>query len=225
MATRSDVERRAFLVGGGLASFAAAAYLMRDGGLRGENITIFEARPRPGGSLGVFGDAQTGYVYPGGRVFEKYYRCALELFSMAPSCSDPEKSIADEIRFFNEHHDWYNRARLVDRNGAIVDTRRLGLNAGNHFDIIRLLMSRESSLNGKAIHQCMRPSFFETNFWYIWSSIMAFRPSHSAIEMRRYLLRFFHILPDLATMTFIMRTKYNQYQAIVEPLRQGRASS
>jgi oleate hydratase len=47
---------------------------------------------------------------------------------------------------------------------------------------------------------------------------MAFVPEHSAIEMRRYTIRFLHLLPDLSTMTFILRTRYNQHQAIVEPL-------
>jgi oleate hydratase len=47
---------------------------------------------------------------------------------------------------------------------------------------------------------------------------MAFVPEHSAMEMHRYTIRFLHLLPDLSTMTFILRTKYNQYQAIVEPL-------
>lgn len=33
------------------------------------------------------------------------------------------------------------------------------------------------------------------NFWYMFGSIFAFKPSHSAIEMRRYLLRFIHLVP------------------------------
>ncbi len=47
---------------------------------------------------------------------------------------------------------------------------------------------------------------------------MAVVPEHSAMEMHRYIIRFMHLLPDLWTMTFILRTKYNQFQAIVEPL-------
>ena len=47
---------------------------------------------------------------------------------------------------------------------------------------------------------------------------MAIVPEHSAIEIRRYFLRFFHLLPDISTMTMFLRTKYNQRQAIVEPL-------
>jgi myosin-crossreactive antigen len=80
---------KAHLVGGGLASLAAAAYLIRHGGVLGKNINIYEAQARLGGSLGVTGSAETGYIYPGGRVFEWQYRCAMDLFSMVPSSSDP----------------------------------------------------------------------------------------------------------------------------------------
>jgi oleate hydratase len=38
------------------------------------------------------------------------------------------------------------------------------------------------------------------------------------MEMRRFLHRFLHLLPSLSTMTEIYRTRYNQYQAIVEPV-------
>jgi myosin-crossreactive antigen len=35
-------ERKAYLVGGGIASLSAAFYLLRDGHMNGENINIFE---------------------------------------------------------------------------------------------------------------------------------------------------------------------------------------
>ena len=41
----------AYLVGGGIGSLSAAAFMIRDGGILGRNITIFEAMPVPGGSL------------------------------------------------------------------------------------------------------------------------------------------------------------------------------
>jgi oleate hydratase len=210
---------KAHLVGGGLSSFAAAAYLIRDGGVLGNNITIYEARPKLGGSLGVAGSAETGYIYPGGRVFEWQYRCAMDLFAQVPSRSDASRSIREEIAEFNEHHSWYNKARLIDGDGKVVDTSRLGLGPGHHMQIARLILTPEALLDGKQIRDFVSEDFFQTNFWFIWSSIMAFVPEHSAIEMRRYMLRFAHLLPDLSTMTFILRTKYNQYQTIVEPLR------
>ena len=42
---------RAYLVGGGVGSLAAAAFMIRDGGMHGENITIFETLTQLGGSL------------------------------------------------------------------------------------------------------------------------------------------------------------------------------
>jgi oleate hydratase len=209
---------KAHLVGGGLASLAAAAYLIRHGGLLGKNINVYEARSRVGGSLGVTGTAETGYVYPGGRVFEWQYRCAMDLFSMVPSSSDPSKSIKQEIAEFNESHSWYNKARLVDHDAKIVSSSHLGLSLQHKFQVAKLILTPERLLDGKQIKDCVSPDFFETNFWFIWSSIMAFVPEHSAMEMRRYTIRFLHLLPDLSTMTFILRTKFNQYQAIVEPL-------
>src|SRR5579872_2760321 len=44
-------DRKAHLVGGGIGSLAAAAFMIRDGGMPGGNITIYEALPVLGGSL------------------------------------------------------------------------------------------------------------------------------------------------------------------------------
>jgi myosin-crossreactive antigen len=54
--------RKAFLVGGGIASLSAAVFLIRDGGMPGKNITIFEALDIAGGSLDGAGGAEKGYV-------------------------------------------------------------------------------------------------------------------------------------------------------------------
>ena len=47
---------QAYLVGGGIGSLAAAAFMIRDGGMPGENISILEAAPLMGGSLDGAGD-------------------------------------------------------------------------------------------------------------------------------------------------------------------------
>ncbi len=44
-------EFNAYLLGGGIGSLAAAAFMIRDGGFSGENIFILEAKPVLGGSL------------------------------------------------------------------------------------------------------------------------------------------------------------------------------
>lgn len=61
-------DRKAYLVGGGIGSLAAAAFMIRDGGMSGENITIYEMLPVLGGSLDGAGDSEAGYSMRGGRM-------------------------------------------------------------------------------------------------------------------------------------------------------------
>ncbi len=59
-----------YLVGGGIASLSAAAFMIRDGDILGHNITILEELGTIGGSLDGSGSHQDGYVLRGGRMFE-----------------------------------------------------------------------------------------------------------------------------------------------------------
>ena len=56
---RPDDNAAIYLVGGGIASLAAAVFLIRDGDVQGHTITILEESSRIGGSLDAAGDAQT----------------------------------------------------------------------------------------------------------------------------------------------------------------------
>ena len=56
-----------YLVGGGIASMAAAAFLIRDADIPGHNITILEESTKIGGSLDAAGSAADGYIMRGGR--------------------------------------------------------------------------------------------------------------------------------------------------------------
>jgi oleate hydratase len=63
-----STKSKAYLVGGGIGSLAAAAFMIRDGSLPGENISILEAAPIMGGSLDGAGDPAAGYSMRGGRM-------------------------------------------------------------------------------------------------------------------------------------------------------------
>ena len=52
------MSAQAFLVGGGIGSLAAAAFMIRDGGISGARISILETAPVLGGSLDGAGDPQ-----------------------------------------------------------------------------------------------------------------------------------------------------------------------
>lgn len=77
----------------------------------------------------------------------------------------------------------------------------------------------EALLDGKSIEDVLNLSIMETNFWQMFGSIFALLPWHSAMELQRYLLRFFHLLPTMSSMITIQRTPCNQYETVVEPLR------
>ena len=83
----SDEGVKVYLVGGGIASLAAAAFLIRDAEIPGRNITILEQFERVGGSLDGGGSPEEGYVIRGERILENKYLCTYDLFSSIPSLS------------------------------------------------------------------------------------------------------------------------------------------
>jgi oleate hydratase len=96
VAGRQSVDRSAtkvYLVGGGMASMAAAAFMIRDGDVPGNNITLFEELDKLGGSLDGAGSPETGYVLRGGRMIESKYVCTYELFSSIPLSTGARRSL------------------------------------------------------------------------------------------------------------------------------------
>ena len=53
----------------------------------------------------------------------------------------------------------------------------------------------------------------------MWRTTFAFQNWHSAIELKRYMLRFIQEFPRMHTLSGVNRTKYNQYDSIVRPLQ------
>jgi oleate hydratase len=156
---------KAYLVGSGIASLAAAAYLIRDGGLLGKNITVFEEGGTAGGSLDGEGAAERGYVIRGGRMFTyEAYTCLFDLLSFIPSLSNPEKSVSDEVYAFNDEIKGHSRARLL-RKGKKLDVSSLGLSNRDRLELIELMAAPESMLGARRIQDHFNPSFFKTNFW------------------------------------------------------------
>ena len=76
----------------------------------------------------------------------------------------------------------------------------------------------EAMLDGRRIDEFFRADFFATEFWLLWTTIMGPLPQHSAMEMRRYMNRFLPLLPDLSVMSHVLRTRFDQYKAIIEPM-------
>jgi oleate hydratase len=182
---------KAYLVGGGIGSLAAAAFMIRDGGLPGENVSIIEAAPIVGGSLDGTGDPLAGYSMRGGRMLTTdNYECTWDLYKSIPSLSQEGKTVFDETVEFNEEHRAHSMARLVDRRRAKVPVTSMGFSMQDRFALLKLANAAEDSLGDSRITDHLPPGFFETEFWYMWATTFAFQPWHSATEFRRYLHRF-----------------------------------
>ncbi len=214
---RADNNALVYLVGGGIASLAAAAFLIRDGNIRGHNITILEESAKIGGSLDAAGTTTSGYVMRGGRMIESKYLCTFDLFSSIPTL-DESKTVTQEIFDWNELLKTSAKSRLF-REGQRLNAPKFGLSEKHILTIERLGLQPEGILGRSRISDHFDSSFFETDFWFMWCSTFAFQPWHSAVEFKRRLLRFTHMVSGFNTLSGIMRTVYNQYDSMVRPLQ------
>ncbi|MEY9964716.1 oleate hydratase [Streptacidiphilus sp. MAP12-16] len=216
----SQRRTQAYLVGGGIGSLAAAAFLIRDADFPGEDIHILEELTVPGGSLDGRGDRELGYVTRGGRMLEEEaYTCLWNLLETIPTLDADSLSVRQETVEFNEKWPTEAHARLIDRNHAVVDATQLGFDHRDRIELARLLALPESVIGARRIDEFFSEHFFATNFWAMWRTTFAFQNWHSAIELKRYFLRFMQEFPRIHTLSGVRRTRLNQYDSIVRPLR------
>jgi oleate hydratase len=209
---------KAHIVGGGFGGLAAAVCLIRNAGIAGQDITIYEAGERLGGAFSLAGSAATGYILPTGALFDAEFRCAFDLLSTIPSAGDPAVSVKDDFFAFHARYPFHDRAHIIDSGGRIVHGPHFGLSVRDRVDLVRLALTPEKRLDGRRIDEFFRPEFFATEFWLLWTTIMGPLPQHSAMEMRRYMNRFLYLLPDLSLMSRVLRTRFDQYETIIEPM-------
>ena len=229
-------KKRAYLVGGGIASLAAAAYLIRDGHMAGEQITILEQLDINGGCLDGSGNAIDGYLMRGGREMEAHYECTWDLFSFIPDLmckdpgealtnprpelvSDPERTVLKRIRDVNQWDPNSSKCRLMSHCGEPDRDPSLGLSIVHVMELTKLTLKTEQELGAMTVQEFFPDSFFKTNMWYFWTSMFAMETWHSVVEMRRYMQRFMHLMPTMSTLEHILFTTYNQYESMVLPLQ------
>ena len=89
-------RKKAHIVGGGIAGFATAAFLIDDAHMPGENITIYEAEAANGGCLDAHWAREAAYRNRGSRMFERRYECLSYLMEKIPSTQTPGRTLLDE---------------------------------------------------------------------------------------------------------------------------------
>ncbi|WP_320129007.1 oleate hydratase [uncultured Sphaerochaeta sp.] len=211
-------NRHAYLLGGGIGSLSAAAFMIHDAHMPGKNIHILEKLDLLGGSMDGAGTAEKGYTARGGREIESHFECFNDLYSFIPSLNDPNISILDEFRQLNIEEPIESHCRLVEKQGTPSDFSSFGLSQANALELAKLHMLTEEALGGTTIEQFFSPSFFETNFWYFWVTMFAFEPWHSVVEVKRYVERFMHLIGGMNCLKGILHTEYNQFDSLILPL-------
>lgn len=218
-------DRHAHIIGGGIAGLSAAAFLIADGRMPGRNIRIYEQHADVGGSMDGSGNASDGYVCRGERELEPYMECLWYLCSLVPSLEEPGRTVLDETRECNKELPIDARRRLFEGKFQGRDMSSLGLSKADSSRMLEMMQAPESSIEDVSIEEWFTPEFFSCNLWYLWSSMLAFQPYHSLVEMKRYTVRFMQHLDGIENLKGILRTKRDNYASIIAPLRAWLASS
>ncbi|KAH8910520.1 streptococcal 67 kDa myosin-cross-reactive antigen like protein [Coniochaeta sp. PMI_546] len=212
-------NKKAYIIGSGLAGLSTAAFLVRDAQVPGKNITIVEELRIPGGALDGMDEPEKGFVIRGGREMEEHFECLWDLFRSVPSIEVPDASVLDEFYWLNKRDPNRSLQRATIKQGQDAETKNLfTLSEKAQRELMKLFLTSRKEVENKRINEVFTQDFFDSNFWLYWQTMFAFQKWHSALEMKLYLHRFVsHIggMPDFSTLKF---TKYNQYESLVLPL-------
>ena len=213
-------EKSAYLVGSGLASLAAACFLVRDAQMPGKNIHILEAMDIAGGACDGIDDPTRGYVMRGGRDMEDHFECLWDLFHSIPSLEIPGASVLDEYYWLNKHDPNYSLCRATEHRGEDAHTDgKFRLSQKGSMEIMKLFFTKDEDLYDKTIEDVFDDEVFRSDFWLYWRTMFAFENWHSALEMKRYFQRFIHHIGGLPDFSALKFTRYNQYESLILPMQ------
>ncbi|MGP8153231.1 MAG: oleate hydratase [Smithella sp.] len=211
-------KKKVYIVGGGLAGLAAAAFLADDIHMPAKNITIYEKMNDVGGSMDGTGKAVSGYLCRGEREMEPFMECLWYLCSKAPSLRHKGRTVLDDVVDFNKDEPIHSEYRIIEKCGKVADYHNFTLDDECRTLATMLLYAPEETLEGLAIQDYFPPRFFESNMWYCFSTMLAFKKYHSIIEAKRYFRRFAHLGPEIDYLHGILHTDLNEYEAMIKPI-------
>ncbi|MGN1399131.1 MAG: oleate hydratase [Erysipelotrichaceae bacterium] len=210
-------KKKAYIIGGGIAGLSAAVYLVSDIHMPAENITILESSNDIGGSMDGKGDSVNGYLCRGERELEPNMECLWDICSKIPSQRHLGRTVLDDVWDFNYEHPLHTDWRLVVE-GKSIPCHDFSLDEQCMNAMIYILFCDEKELEGKRISDIFPESFFHSNLWLTFHNMLSFKPSHSAMEAKRYFRRFTHFMPESEYLHGILHTDLNEYDAIIYPI-------
>lgn len=214
-------QKHAYIIGSGLASLAAACFLVRDAHMPGKNIHILESMDIAGGACDGIQDPTRGYIMRGGREMEDHFECLWDLFRSIPSLEQPELSVLDEFYRLNKKDPNYSLCRATVNRGEDAGTDgKFGLSTAACMQIMKLFFTKNEDLYDKKIEDIFDDEVFNSNFWLYWRTMFAFENWHSALEMKLYFQRFIHHIAGLPDFSALKFTRYNQYESLIMPMQE-----
>lgn len=212
-------SKSAYLIGSGLASLAAAAFLVRDGQMDGKRIHILEKDSLAGGACDGYKYDDVGYVIRGGREVDNRYECLWDLFHSVPSLETEGASVLDEFYWLNKHDPNSSHMRATVNRGENAHTDgKFALSDKGMQEIMRLFFTPDEALYNRRISEVFSDEVLNSNFWLYWRTMFAFENWHSALEMKLYIKRFIHHIGGMPDFTAVRFTKLNQYESMILPL-------
>jgi oleate hydratase len=218
-------KRKIYTVGAGLSALAAAFVAIRDCHVPGENITLLELGKVSGGGVDGAGSAAKGYILRGGHEMEPQYNCFFDLFADVPAPTlGKGYSVLDEIHQIEDADPNWSNCRLIRNQGERQDNSSFELDSQTRGLIMKLLLARESDVEGVAINQYFPPAFFKTVFWTLWRTMFAFHDWESLLEVKRYMHRFLPNFWGFKDMSTVEYPAHNQYEDWIKPLEETLAA-
>src|SRR5208337_2078720 len=212
------------IVGSGIASLAAAHYLIEAGIAPGE-IAIYEEAADVGGAMVMhevpvvagrrrgakapYALPEKAYVLPATRILEREYRCARDLLSCFESKGNPPMSVWEDTVEFNSSDPYDDTTRLLDKDLRVISEEHMGVSEEDRWRAVTLLATDEDHLQDVPVEVVFTPAFFQSEFFLAWSTMMGPLREHSAIEFRRYFWRFLHVVPHTDTLENVWRMRFN----------------
>lgn len=209
----------AHIIGSGLSSLAAAAFMVRDGYVPGENIHIYEKSEKAGGACHAYNDGEEGFVLAGGRELDPHFEVLWDLLKGIPSLDTEGASVFDEIYWISEEHQPKCNVMATSERGEVLHTDfKFNLSDKAIGQVIKLFMMPTEQLYDKKISDIWDKEVLESNFWMYWGNIYAFDENHSALELKKYLQRFIYDLDSITDQSNTKTYKYSAYESMILPI-------
>lgn len=172
---REPSKVQAWLVGGGIASLAAAVHLIRDAKMPGSQIHILDVHDASGGGMRTAGNPTTGYIVYTGRQPYFHKGCVGELLSLVRDPVNSDKTLLETIREQTAGRRRVGRpsTRFIAPTAhgpESVSTKSMPVALQHRLTLIKIIFASEKALGRRRICDFLNEKFFKTGFWILWST-------------------------------------------------------